>query len=107
MTDVIPNALSIAPPNDLVLLFGTMTMSLAVIAMSSFLPAITAPISTRTSSRLPVEFSLNMTPLPKEALNFVPCASDMACRNVVPSLSVKEPGAFTSPATKKTSEAVC
>ena len=37
------------------------------------------------------------------ALDFIPCASVIACLSVAPSLNMKEPGAFTSPPTKKTS----
>ena len=37
------------------------------------------------------------------AVYFIPFASVIACLSVAPSLNMNEPGAFTSPPTKKTS----
>src|SRR6185295_18512490 len=99
----IPNAFKSALPIVLALLLVTMMMSLAAMAMSSFLPLMIAPMLTRNSSRLPSAFSRKMMPWSRAALKFVPWASEIACRNVVPSFSGNEPGALTSPATKKTS----
>src|SRR5205807_10196926 len=54
-----PRALNNAPPIVLPRLLGTMIMSLAIIGTSSILPAITDPMSTCSSSRLPVDPSRN------------------------------------------------
>src|SRR4030095_253872 len=90
--------------NDLPRLLGMITTSLAFIATSSCLPFIILAASTLISCFFLVTgSSRKMIARSEAAVDFIPCASVIACMNVAPSLNVKEPGAFTSPPTKKTS----
>src|SRR5262249_34415472 len=99
-----PKAIRSAPLTDLDMLLGTITMSLALIAMSSCLPFIIFPASILISCLFRVTgSSRNMITRSEAVLNFIPCASKIACLRVAPSLYANEPGAFTSPPTKKTS----
>ncbi len=92
---LVPSPESNVPPTDLNRLLGTMITSLAKMGISSFLPFITDAISTFISCLLLVTgSSRNINPLPAAALNVVPCASDIACLSVVPSLNGKDPGAW-------------
>src|SRR5437016_10299516 len=103
-TALAPNALITGMNADLALLLGTKMMSLALIGMSWFRPRITAPTSIGISRFWPAASSRNITARPGEAVGIMPWAREMAWRSVVPSLSGNDPGAFTWPATKKTSD---